>query len=1118
MSPYILTVAAPFRAFALPSAGLAVALTTSHALVWDYTAANGPARPISLPLPFTTKPSEPLPLGAIVRSGATTEFGVLAVSAVRGKLVFWENVDSAQVRAHFAQKPQGIEGSLKMYSGETITELVDIEHAGYIVVFSSGRSAQLTLRDAQGRPSITSTPMNSPSSSGGSFFSFKGLLGSGFRKTIASVRAHQSASKGQMEVITATRNGVFQTWDLSWSGQQMFKGEVDIRNDILSTIQTGASLESRSQHDAHVLDFAIMEKQKDRGLVSLLVLVALSEYNSTSFTLLMMDLSQNTAVVRRVIPIKNFHQSRVPQEPEGKLVLPASGNTAFVQFPGAVVVASLAQPGESPDVQLLSDSGKPSLPYQDTVYLRDDMRCQFCGCAADRPSKKDRRSSAIFFIQGYGMIQVACLPNTDNEEDLERLTVTAKSKLEQATFFSVLPDNILDFSIKDRYTFSSKAVETAALEISSAILSSSYDHIDQVAASMDEHLGQRASALHALITHLQTDYPPLSPSGRWQLLWHAEKLAAARALWKAYEEKFQDKQVRPEAYPQGLILPSMVTAVHEKFKTLVRPELGEADPVRHFFIKDVGVMETLIPHAWHTVRHFWQRHQKDREAVLHKINQADDAFRTGLETAFQFRMENAELYGFNAAVFEDGVLLPRHGQDLLPEFWTSTHNMVTSLRSLVDVGRNLAFANYREAAQEDVSMKVAKDNTYLVKLECKVHIERSTWGLAQSDVKLHEMGKKLQEDWQTNVRPQHLTGLAEVGQAEEAMSLAEFYKDMPTLAGLVWNEIGFIEEAKADALTKMRQAECHVKMDKMKERIHRYFEEFDASWATAFYTKWIEARQAERIFWKDYMDQTALTRFLRSSTAFGKLAWINEVIGEQNYEAAHDELVDVAANRETNAWCKKVELSIAKLSLLSTKEKGRKLDEAAAEEIESKLEQTQARLTYAKIQDLLYERLAPTISEALDDESAVQLLMAQFGSGPLDNRSAHQHLLKQGFEALVQHRILDTPLLVDVLTLMRYEDINNRTDDIMKDNEFAFALNAVLLSWNDLTKAAREGLLDLIWKRACLRDDWKTITITKSAKDMSDAQLQDFLVSETTVGWTLKTLLSMICKYSARFV
>jgi len=387
-------------------------------------------------------------------------------------------------------------------------------------------------------------------------------------------------------------------------------------------------------------------------------------------------------------------------------------------------------------------------------------------------------------------------------------------------------------------------------------------------------------------------------------------------------------------------------------------------------------------------------------------------------------------------------------------------------------------------------------------------MERFTWGLAQSDVKLHEMGKKLQEDWRTNVRPQHLNGLAEIGQSEDAMSLAESYKDMPTLASLVWGEIGFIEEARADASTKMRQAECHVKLDKMKERIHRYFEEFGASWATAFYTKWIETRQAERIFWKDYMNQAALTKFLRSSPALGKLAWINEISGEQNYEAAHDELVNVAANRETNAWCRKVELSIAKLSLLSTREKGREVDDAAAEEIGSKLEQTQARLSYAKIQDLLYERLAPTVSEALDGESAVQLLMAQFGGGRLEKRPAHQHLLKQGFEALVQHQILDPALLIDVLTLMTYEESNDRTDDLMKGNEFAFALNALLLSWNDHTNATRESLLDLIWKRACLKDDWASFN--KTAKDMSDAELRAFLVADTTVGWTLKTLHSMI--------
>ncbi|KAF2279695.1 uncharacterized protein EI97DRAFT_464898 [Westerdykella ornata] len=1099
---------AHFRVFAHPAAGLALALTYTHALAWDYTAVSGLTRVITLPLPFELKPSEPLPLGAIVRSGPANEFGILAVAPSRGKIVFWENVDSAEVRSHFAQRPQGIQGAVKVYSGETITGIVDISHAGYVLVFSTGRLAHLTLRDSQGRPGITTSFLNAPTSSSGSFFSFKGLLTGALRKPIASVKARPSRSKGQMEVITATNSALFQVWDLSWSGQQMFKGEVDVHAEILAALQTGTTPESRGNVDAHVLDFAIVEQQKEPGIVALLALVALLGANFIEYSLLEVDLANGEGTVRRVIPIRNFHQPQLPEEPAGKLLLPVPGHTAFIQFPGAIVVVCLAEPEESPDTQLLSDFGRASFPFQDAIYLRQDRQLRICGSAPEDIPRKDRHSSILVAIVGYGLIQINALPPAPDDSDLARHKVTAKSKLEQATFFGNIAGNILDFSIRSRYTFGEDEVNAAALEISTATLSSSYDFMDKVTVSMEDQLHQRADALRSLITHLNAEYPPLSFVTKWQLLWNAEKLEAASAVWKLYQEKVQDQRARPEAYPESLLVPHMVKCLHERFKTKIRPDVGETDPVRQFFLKDINTFDIFLPWAWHSLRTFYLNTEirRERSSIVQRLSEGNDVFITSLNAAFNFRMENAPLYGIKAADLTDAILLPGHGQDLLPENWTSNHNMASSIRSICDVSRIYAYELFQEGVQEDVAMKIAKDNPALVKLVCRVHLERIHWALSQTDEKIKDKGRHLQEDFMQKVCPDHIYGLAEIGQAPAGMDLAEEYNQLDTLARLVWDEISFTDEVKRTTQSKVEQAECMVKLNKLKERIQKNFDKYGDAWASAFYKRYFEEAQTHQLFNKDFLNQPYFTRFLRSSTNLARIGWINEVIGEKDFVHAHDALYNYATQRETNVWGQKVELSIAKLSLLCTQQKDApKLDREANAIYDDKMRKTTNRIEYVRIQDMLYERFEPTISASLDKEAAVELLMAEYGQGAMNERPAHQQLLRQGFDKIVHHRGLDYALLIDVLTLMTYDE-SKPPVELTQGNEFAFALRALVLSWHDMNKMTRIHMLRLIWKRLCIRDDWAKINNTK---DTSDAQLQEILAN-TTLGTTLKALHAMI--------
>ncbi|KAE8822296.1 hypothetical protein PTNB73_09494 [Pyrenophora teres f. teres] len=1101
----------PIYATALPSAGLALALTHERALAWDYSAPNGPTKVISLNLNFGLKTTEPLPLGAIVRNGPTNDYGVVALAPSTGKIGFWENIDSADTRSLYPQRQQGVEGFIKLYSGETITNLVDVDHAGYVLVLSSGRLAQLILRDSQGRPNVTTTILSAPNSSGGSFFSFKGLLGASIRKTIASVKARTSQSKGHMEVISVTKNALFQTWDLSWSGQHNHQRDVDVHDAILSAVQVRTAPEIRSQHQIQVLDFAIMDAQQGQEAVDLLVLVALSGRDSLDYFLLEIELFRTDGTINRTIPIRNFHQPQLQKEPTGILLLPQPGHTAYVQFPGAMFVASLNQPQESPEAQLLADSGSPLLPFQDTVYFRPDVTLS--GNVMDTTSRKDKRATALIFVQQFGILQISTLPPSTDDEDKERLKVTARSKLEQATFFSTIPGNIIDFSVKSRFSFAEEETAQAALTISAGILSSSYDYLEKAISNMDEQFQQRVTALQTLVSQLQTEYSPMSFQTKWQLLWHAEKLTAAHKLWNWYQDKLQDQQANPDAYPENILMSDIVRALNERYKTAINREQGETDTIRQFFLKDVDSIQTLIPWGWFYLRTFYMKEgAKETPSVMQRLSEGADVMLVVLETAFEFRQANIEAYGLESDSLDDGILKPEYGYDMLPQFWTSSHNIVSSLRSFIDVGRNLAVENYEEGYQELLAQKIGKDNPRLVKLGCQTHIERFQWALAQSDEKTRAMGRSLKDEWNNNVRPSHIMGLMEIGLATEGMKLAEQYHDMSTLVNLIWEETTWLESEKASTRSKMEQAESTVKLNRIKERIARYFEVYGDDWADAFYSKYIRQNQAGQLFTKEYLNQPALTRFLRAEPSRVRLAWINEVCGEKNYEAAAEALYEAGSKQETNSWCQRVELSMAKLALLCKKEakpgheqqlladarrekpKALKVREAMFQSIEQQLE-------YTKIQEEVYERLLPIITGALDEDSAVDLLMTEFGQGRLRDRPAHQSILRQGLENLVHHQVVDPALMIDILTLMNADD-SEEGMTLLQGDEFIYAFRVLLVNWQNIHRTTRDGLLKLVWKRLLIKDDWATINDTK---EITDAKINEVL-QDTALVYTFREL------------
>jgi len=1081
--------------------GHAVALTQTNAFIWPYisiTSSPDPSKTYMFTLPHPAKnSSDPLPLGALVSNSASSEPGLLVVMPATGKITYWEDISTAATEDLMKQKQHGFQGNTgSMLFGETVINITSAEPAGFVLTFSTGRIAHLSVRDPQGKPAVSVRVLrsNGGNPTGTLLGGLKNVFGGGaWNRDIAAIRAGISRSRGQRDVIVATTRAVLQSWDLNWSGNDSFRYEIDVENDLLAALKDGgAAFTDQKEHTFEILDFEIATRNEhskeiaivsdDRG-VRLLALTALSGEESTKYALVEMIMTKGSVIVDVVHPII-YYTTPIARSQQWKprVYLPDPSQTAFVVFGTAVVLVSLVRIGDSPDSQLLMDSHKLPQPFQDVVDFRSDGGYEVIGCGVENQDGTHKHPGCALMVRSFGVVRVAAFPAKEGADALDQAEVSAKTKIEQAVFYGTMPRNLINFAGRSEISFAQEEVEAAALEVSDQILKSTSDFIPAITPSLDHQLKLRSAALKDLIRHLNANYPTLSRLTKWKLMWNAEKMAAARAVWKSY-----DASLKMKGKDKSSLLSDLIEMLHEQFKTETIPELGEADPVRHWFIKDIWRIEYVVPWAYNAVQELYKEGIKDHPTLLRLISEANDISLGALETAFKFRQENATLYGLVDEPLLDGIL--RSGYEGLPEFWTSTKPTVLTTRPLVDFAREMAFKYLDKPLGEGVPEpsvveKVAGENARQVQVCCQVWIERYRWCQAQDDDETKAEGEHLKHT-HFALRKVQITKLADIGLVEKGIALAENYRDMKALVDLIVEAAGNTGSRLQQAgLSEEEEEVLEHRMDVIQQRMGSYFHKFGDQWARALYSKHVaEGRLASLL--DDGVDyQDFLTQFLRSDPAYARISWINEVVSERNYDAAACTLDNQAQTKETVLWTKKIELSLAKLAGMAVSEKAGVVNKKKERK---KTEQTDDQLALINIQEQIYSHVEPTIRAAIDEKAEVELVMAEFGKEFVEGKPALRQVLEHGFIKLVNREVLSTEEIIDVLTLM---DEVSYSDEDFGGQEFLLAIRVLKLSGLARHEPELGTLLEkIIWRRCMVRDDWEHINKTE-LKDDKEVEIE----------------------------
>jgi nuclear pore complex protein Nup133 len=225
--------------------GYALTLTHTHAIVWPYSVNIPSPETFSFALPEPSKHvSDPLPIGSLVSASASSsDPGLVVVVPTSGKVTYWESISSAATLDLRLQR-NGVELTIPgMYNGETVIQILNAESAGFVLAFSTGRIAYMSVRDGQGRPAISvqflrgsSGPVNS-----GLFGTLRNALSSSsWRGDIAAVRAGRQEKVGERNVVVATAKGKIQSWEIHRGGHNSLNAEAEGREAIVMAIKASA--------------------------------------------------------------------------------------------------------------------------------------------------------------------------------------------------------------------------------------------------------------------------------------------------------------------------------------------------------------------------------------------------------------------------------------------------------------------------------------------------------------------------------------------------------------------------------------------------------------------------------------------------------------------------------------------------------------------------------------------------------------------------------------------------------------------------------------------------------------------------------------------------------------
>ncbi|KAL8357504.1 hypothetical protein RB598_002352 [Gaeumannomyces tritici] len=1111
--------------------GHALCLTHTQVFVWPYTINTTSPETFVFNLDHPSRhASDPLPLGSLVApSAASDEPGLIVVMPVSGKISYWESIASAATLTFMRQQRNGIEDSIPgMFSGEHVIQLVSAETAGFILAFSSGRMAHLSVRDSHGRPTISVQFLRSglAQTTGGFLGSIRHVLkASATKGDIATVRTGPPTKAGERNVVAATSRGKITAWRVQRGGHHDVLSEVDVRDSVIAALRArGSPSADSSPEDFELLDVAFSPNGGEHVLGgfgqtdsahSLWLLVTYDGGLERSYALVEAAMERYSVKIGALRPLTCYSSSISKDSTvRPRLYLPQPGRVAFIVFDRAVIIASLAARLEAPGLPTNSAS------FEDVIDLRDQDALEITGSGVEEPNiigqeveglrthrQKIKNPGTLLMVRGVGVVRVATT-------DIDRFSgdatprITPKSKLEQAVFFGIKDDNPLAFDGKRALPFSSKDIGDAALQLSQEILSSESPYLLHVPALLEGNLRTRGSYLDRLMTYLNALKVDLDRETRWALLWNAEKMSVASRIWKQHEQFLSDRATADKKS----VVSEIVEYIHEDEKKVPNQNKGELDRVRHWFTHDIWRLELFVAWAYEVIKYMYTRQVANDTAMTRLLYEAMQVQYEALKGAFEYRKGKLSFYGLQDDKLENGVLVT--GYEGLPTVpWTSTYYITNNAKRLIELAHKWLKTYYPPQADlaagqpdpgliESIRGRLPSlTDKYLTTL-----LEHSRWAQTRTDQSTLRYGEVCRKTYLDD-RYEKAVKLKDYGLWNQAIEVAENHDSIAALAEIMVEEVKNLRQRALDReqppsrVMHLRER-ARVRQHEIAESFERYGDEF----AFAVYEILLREEGVKAVLDFPGNRKGYATKFLRTKPELSKISWINDVEQEKDISHAAETLIELGLNREQQVWNKKIELSLGKLALLaegvsvSSDEPARNqlvvARDGRGDRSAAGLRTIDRELAIIKIQDKLYNIILPAVSLAVDEAAELELALEYHAGNMLKKHKALLHVFEDAMARLLRHEALEPLTLIDLLTLVSIKVDPTVPGFDALDDLFFCALRVAHLSLRgeEVKKANR-----VIWRRCFIRDKWSRINDTQFKDDGAMSRT----LSETSLYLTL---------------
>lgn len=1040
----------------------------------------------------------------------------MVVMPVSGKISFWEHISSAATLDYFRQQKTGVEETVPgMFSGEHVVQVTRSDSAGFILSFSSGRLAHLSVRDGQGKPAISVQFLRTTrGQSSGVLDSFFGGIRNALKSAVhgsdvAAVRVDPSNRVGLKNVVAATKGGRLHAWRVQRGGHHELITSVDARESILHGLQQVLPL-INTYADLELLDFtfiprAIEDKYKqasrlsdalfkdDEGTQHLLLLISLSDKRQSQYALVELEVEGDNFRVGMVRTISSYSTPFNPSATDRpRLYLPRPALVAFVIFDRAVVVASLAAPPETPDSQLQEENHVIPATYEDVIDFRHEDSLEIVGTGLEEPlgpgqepevsrshRPKTKNPTALLMVRGIGVVKIA-LSEVDRFASEEPPEVTAKGKLEQAVFYGLKDDNPLVFEGRRTMPFSDEEIASAALELSEDILASKSLFLSGAPAATEINLRQRSAWLDKLMSHLNAQKVTLDRATKWQLLLNAEKLNMAREVWKLHERFLNE---RPN-HEKKTIISEAIECINEEEKKVPNRAAGELDRARTWFLHDCWRLDVFLPWTFQVIKHLRKNQLADDPNMTRFLYEAAHVFHVTLSGALEYRERKLDFYGLGGENVAYGILTEREDYQGLPRFWTSTDFICEYFFRLIELCQAWLTTHYppeTRAGAPDPSLILSIRDTMpsLVDQLILTLNESIRWSDGTGDDSMDADGVLFSDKCRsvlansTNL----ILKLKDFGLSDGALEIAKKYNDNIALADLVVSQLVDLGDQLKKAAPGTSD-QLSSKIESKKEQLLDCMGENGPSFAFEAYKTLLAYGGPLRVLDFSPVDMYGYaTSFLRNDKRLGKISWINDIEHEKDLPVAAKTLIDVA-EKEDQVWSKKIELSMGKLTLLAegaSSHANTAEERSKAAKHDADLARVDRDLEIIRIQDRTYRMLSPAFQDALDDEAAVELAMQSFAPKVPKKYKVLCDDLQVAMRDLVARKAMKALSLINLLTLIRLTDFGGTETDL-----FCSAIRIADLA---LRGEEKQQALRLIWRRCYVRDEWQKVNHTENMND-----------------------------------